>query len=110
MKRFSLFLALALLPFTAQAKVHTLQVTIGASATQIVSGDVYFKWVVFQNNSADNQRIGDANVSSTQGTLLVPGSSFYTAAPSSPGSGNLNGWYVSGTQNDKIDITYDDGQ
>lgn len=113
MKRLILALACVLACLPAQAKVHTMQVTIGAAATPVIAANanLYCKWVVFQNNNAsDTMRIGDSNTSSSQGIKLVAGASFYQGAVSAGAGTNLNGWYVQGTQNDVIDIVYDDGQ
>src|SRR5579862_306408 len=51
--------------------VYTLQVTIGASCTQVTSSDIPLKQVFFQNNATHSMRIGDANASSTRGVALA---------------------------------------
>lgn len=106
-----LLLILAICTLSAQAKVRTLQVTLTASATPVIaSGDVYFKWVVFQNNATHTIHIGDSLVSATRGIQLLAAGS-YTQQPFSPPiTGNLNGWFIFGTSGDVIDIVYDDGQ
>jgi hypothetical protein len=54
--------------------VQTLQVTIGASATQVTALPLRGRWVQFQNNAAHNAHIGDVNVSSSRGIQLASGS------------------------------------
>lgn len=101
----------------ASAKVVTLQVTIGATLTQVLSAGAHLqcRWIVFQNNAAHNQAIGDSstNVSTPRGILLssgTPGGSFFVGPDSAGSARDLGTWYVSGTQNDILSITYDDGQ
>ncbi len=105
-----LLVALLAVCAQAQAKVHTLQVTLGASATAVISqGDINYKWVVFQNNSTHTIHIGDSLVSATRGIQLLAAGS-YTQQPFSPPlTGTLAGWYIFGTSGDVIDIVYDDG-
>lgn len=103
-------IALGICCIHAEAKVRTLQVTIGASATPIIaSGDISYKWIVFQNNAAHTFRVGDLNVSASRGIQLLAGGS-YTQQPFSPPlSGSMAAWYVFGTAGDVVDIIYDDG-
>lgn len=110
MKKLILVLLLAFGSLAAEAKVVTLQVTIGAAKTAITTGDIHCKWVLFQNNASNTMRVGDTNVSATQGVKLVAGSSLFIPAISAGAQTNLNGWFVQGTQNDVIDVIYDDGQ
>lgn len=92
--------------------IQTLQVTIGAAPTRliVVGASVACKWFTFQNNAAHTMRLGDSNVSSSRGLALNAQGSFYTQSGSAPGSSNLASWFVQGTQNDVLDIIYDDGQ
>lgn len=110
-KKFILAIALAIISSHAWAKVVTLQVTIGAGVTPVISsGNISCQWVAFQNNGATNaMRIGDASISSTRGIKLLAGGAFYQSPPT-PKNFNLAGWYVQGTQGDVIDIIYEDGQ
>lgn len=97
---------LAILP--ASAAVQTIQVTIGAGATQVSTVTLNCRWVVFQNNTtANSMHIGDSTVTSTKGINLPAGSSFFV--PPMPGSTavNLTSWYVQGTAADVIDISCD---
>lgn len=111
MKKIIIAIALAIISNHAWAKVVTMQVTIGAGVTPILtSGNISCQWVAFQNNGATNaMRLGDANISATRGIKLLAGGAFYQA-PSTPRALNLQGWYVQGTQGDVIDIIYEDGQ
>lgn len=89
--------------------VATLQVTLGAGVTPIIpSGNIFFKWVIFQNNAAANMRLGDANVTSSRGLLLQPVGSA-TPPYSVPVTGNLAKWFVIGTTAQVLDVIYDDG-
>lgn len=104
-----LLVGLCLCAVQADAKVTSIQVTIGASATQ-VSAILYCRWVVFQNNASHNIRIGDSTVTSSKGILLAsgtPGGSFTLQPDPQPEIINLSQWYVSGTQNDVVDVTCD---
>lgn len=106
-----LFLCVGL-ALPAHAAIHTLQVTIGSGTTQMLpAGEIYCRWIVFQNNTAsDAMRIGDSNTTSSRGIKLAAGASFF-APPSGQGANErLSTWYVQGTQNDVIDVIYDDGQ
>lgn len=109
-------IALALMAgcnMSAWGKVRTMQVTLGAAATPMISsGDINFKWVIFQNNSTHTMRLGDANITTSRGLLLLagPAGGSYTQQPfSSPQTGTLAAWYVFGTAGDVLDIIYDDG-
>lgn len=88
--------------------VHTFQVTIGASATQVTTGTAYVRAIYFQNNAAHSMRIGDANVSATRGALLSsgsPGGSF-NVGPAYDSSIDVSSFWVSGTQNDVLDVIW----
>jgi hypothetical protein len=106
-------LALLLLLFATPAfgAVHSIQVTIGASATPIISsGSIPVNWVIFQDNATHARSIGDSTVTSTKGVAMSANGLFFT--PRAPPNGfttNLSGWYVSGTTRDVLDVTYDDG-
>ena len=101
-----LLLLCSLVP--AQAAVQTIQVTIGASATQVSASSLNCKWVVFQDNTAaDSMRIGDANVSTTRGVKLVAGASFFIPTKPEPGAINLQNFYVAGTNGDVLDVVCD---
>jgi hypothetical protein len=108
--RISLFIALFQAASCVAAPV-TFQVTIGASATQISSTNLYCSAWIIQDNAAHNIRFGASNVTSSIGTLLAsgtPGGSYTSAASmngSQPVPDNLAQWYISGTQNDVIDVT-----
>lgn len=113
MKRLCLLFLLFAAP--AFGAVHTLQVTIGAANTQILSSGAHLncRWLVIQDNAAHNIRIGDTNITSSRGMLLSsgsPGGSFYVGPDSSGSSRDLGTWYINGTQNDVVDVIYDDGQ
>lgn len=91
--------------------VRTLQVTIGASLTQVLpAGEIVAKWVLFQNNATHTMRLGDSNTSSSRGIQLVAGASANPPGSAPVSITKLSGWYVSGTQNDVLDVIYDDGQ
>lgn len=111
-----LFLALALIAcLPGHAAVVTLQVTIGAANTKVIAVGAHqnCRWIVIQNNAAHTIRIGDTNITSSRGILLAsgsPGGSFYIGPDESGSSRDLGGWYINGTQNDVVDIIYDDGQ
>lgn len=108
--------ALALLSpaLAAHAAVKTLQVTIGAANTSIISSGAHqnCRWIVIENNAAHSIRIGDTNISSSRGLLLssgTPGGSFYIGPDSAGSARDLGNWFINGTQSDVIDVIYDDG-
>lgn len=92
------------------SSIHTLQVTIGASTTQVATGNgPYGRQVFFQNNAAHTMRIGDIKTSATRGVLLASGSpgGSWTIGPSADRI-DLSTFYVNGTQNDVLDVTWID--
>lgn len=115
MKKFIILAILALCVLPAFAKIHTLQVTLGAGNTPIIpNGDIVFKWVAFQNNSAHTMRIGDTLITSSRGIVLLAGTSggggsLMQQPWSTPQGGSLAAWYVNGTSGDVLDVIYDDG-
>lgn len=88
--------------------VKSFQVTIGASATQIMANTAYVRGIYFQNNAAHNMRIGDSSVTASKGILLVAGSpgGSYTVGPLYDSSIDATVFYVAGTQNDVLDVTW----
>lgn len=93
--------------------VRTLQVTLGAAATPLLSAGAHQQvlWFTIQNNSAAAARIGDANVTATRGIALTPAGASYTVGPGPSNTGrDLGSWYVFGTATDVIDVVYDDGE
>lgn len=85
-----------------------LQVTIGAAATQFTTSDIPIRQIIVQNNATHSMRIGDASVSSTKGALLASGSpgGSINLGPFYDEPDNLKNFWVSGTQNDLVDIMY----
>jgi hypothetical protein len=99
---------LGMLCAQAQAAVTTLQVTVGATVTQVTATTLQCTWVVFQNNATHVMRIGDANTTSSKGIVLqAGGGSFYQGPKPTGGTTNVSNWYVAGTQNDVLDYTCD---
>lgn len=103
-----IFLMLAV---QAHAAPLSIQVMLGASATQIITTHVRCSEWMIQNNAAHNIRFGDSTVTSSKGIVLVsgtPGGS-YTSTGSMNGSqpvpDDLSQWYISGTAADVIDVT-----
>jgi hypothetical protein len=121
-RRLDLFFALVLtcillvLVFAGHAQsslyvpgVHTLQVTIGASTTQVSTSSIPCKEIYIQNNAAHTIRVGDVNTSSTRGALISsgsPGGSITTGAFGMQAATDLNQWYINGTNADVIDVIY----
>jgi hypothetical protein len=108
-------LLLALFASQAHAAVRTAQVTIGAANTLVLSSGAHLncRWIVFQNNATHAIHIGDTNITTTRGLQLAPGNpggSFYVGPDAGATARDLGTWYINGTQNDVIDVIYDDGQ
>ena len=100
-----------LLSLADASSVHTFQVTIGASTTQITTiGNTLAREVSFQNNATHTMRVGDSNTSSTRGALLSSGSpgGSVTFGPVTSGTIDLSTFWVNGTQNDVLDVVYVD--
>lgn len=116
--RYTLAGLLIIFSSSAQAAVITLQVTIGAANTKVISAGAHqnCRWIVIQNNAAHVIRIGDTNITSSRGILLNAGSggnaggSFFVGPDQGGSSRDLGSWYINGTQNDVVDVIYDDGQ
>jgi hypothetical protein len=89
-----------------------LQVTIGASRTQVSSHGINFKQAIFQNNSTDSTvRIGDNTVvagayGTGKGILLSPSGSL-NAGSLPIQAGILNNYYLAGANGTVIDILYE---
>lgn len=92
--------------------IKNLNVTIGASVTPfIASGSIRVNWMTFCNNSGHAMAWGGPDTAvGTPGTgqPLAVGSTNYQAREYI-GQTNLAFWYVAGTQNDVLCVTYDDG-
>ena len=92
--------------------VKCLQVTIGASATQVTAASCRCKWARISNRATHTAAAGDSTVTvaaAGPGILLAASTGTFDVPWSGPGEINLAGWYVAGTQNDVISVTYDDG-
>lgn len=98
--------------------MRILQVTLLAGATQIVANQdfpgggaqIYCSYLVIQNNSAANLRVGDNTVTATRGLLLTPGGSSNTATINPPRGTRLSDWWLFGTVGDVVDILYEVSQ
>ena len=105
------FVVVVLLSATAWAGPLTFQVTIGASATQLSTTNLYCSAWIIQNNAAHNFRFGDSTTTTSKGTVLAsgsPGGSYTTTASANgtqPAPDNLSQWYVAGTNGDVVDVT-----
>lgn len=115
MRKIFVVLALLIASLQAHATVRTLQVTIGAANTSVLSAGAHIqcRWFIIQNNAAHSIRIGDTNISTTRGLLLntgTPGGNFFVGPDQSGLGRDLGGWFINGTAADVIDVIYDDGQ
>lgn len=105
----ALLLGLLATPIADCVSVHTVQVTIGAGTTQVVSANTYCRQIIFQNNAANDMHVGDSNTSATRGALLKANSvGSMNLGPFDIQSLNLNEYYVNGTAADKLDVIYID--
>jgi len=109
MRKLLLLAAMACLALTADAKITTFQVTIGAAATQVSTTFVPCRWLLIQDNAANTIHIGGSLVSSTRGIKLLAGGSFFIPPTDQPsvGANNLATFWLAGTQNDVIDVVCD---
>ena len=93
--------------------IKNLNVTIGASVTPfIAAGSIRCNWVTFVNNSAHPMAWGGPDTAvGTPGVgqpLAVGAANYQNRAYVA--QTNLAYLYVAGTQNDVLNVTYDDGQ
>ena len=90
--------------------VHSIQVTIGGGTNTPISAlDLYVKQVSFQNNAANDMRVGGSEVTTTLGIVLKAnsaGSASVLPLPQYPRAINLKDWYVAGTAAQVLDVTY----
>ena len=93
--------------------VKNLNVTIGSGITRLISAgsSIRCNWVTFYNRDAHDMAVGGPDVTVGSHGLGIPlpvsGSNYQNR--SYIGQTNLGYWYVAGTQNDILSITYDDG-
>lgn len=95
------------------ATVKTLQVTLGAGATQVftpaaLADTIRARQVIIQCNAAANVRVGDANVSATRGALLLAASngSINLGENFTGGEIDLQTIWLFGTATQVIDVIY----
>lgn len=99
-----LLLLLLLVSYNLWAQSNTwktLQVTLGASATQITASSTTCVVVVVQNNATHNVTFGDNTITASKGVLLTPGASLTLYSTKGVA---LSQYYLFGTQNDVIDV------
>ena len=92
--------------------IKNLAVTIGATVTPfIASGSIRVNWMTFCNNSSHAMAWGgpDTAVGSPGVGQPLPIASTNYQGREYIGQTNLAYWYVAGTQNDVLNVTYDDG-
>lgn len=94
------------------AAMHTIQVTIGAGTTQVVSaGSVPFvREVFFQNNATHVMRVGDSTTTSSKGVVLLsgPGGGSLNIGPFTDARIDLSTFFVNGTNTDVLDVSWVD--
>jgi hypothetical protein len=90
--------------------MRLIQVTLGAAATRVTTGQIYSPAVIIQNNAAANVRVGDNTVSATKGLLLLTASgggggsiTIYRADNRIP----LFEYFLFGTAGNIIDVFYE---
>jgi hypothetical protein len=89
----------------------TLQVTLGAGATQISTHGINFKQLICQDNSpSTTTRLGDSTVvagayGAGRGLLISGASANWGALPIQ--AGILNGFYLAGVLGGVIDVMYE---
>lgn len=93
--------------------LKTLQVTLGSGArTQLSSTRIPCRQVIVQNNATHFMRVGDSTTTTSIGALLNAstganqGGGSVNIGPFQAYNTDLSEWYVAGTQNDLVDVTY----
>jgi hypothetical protein len=92
--------------------MRLIQVTIGAAATQVTTAHIYAAVVLAQKNTANNCRIGDSTVTTSKGIVVPAGNTTPQPPVTIARSDNrisLWEYFVAGTQNDVVDILYEQG-
>jgi hypothetical protein len=87
----------------------TLQVALGAAATQVSTATTQCRHVMIQNNAAAVCRVGDANVSATRGISLAAAGaagSIFNTGPSVAYESQLSEFFLFGTSGQIIDVFY----
>lgn len=88
--------------------IVSIQVIIGAGATQISANPVKARWIAFSNNAAAVMRIGDPSVAANRGISLAVAGGFTTPTyPEGAYYGDLSQWYAAGTATQVLDVVYD---
>jgi hypothetical protein len=90
--------------------MRLIQLTLGSGTnTQVTTQNIYASIVVFQNNAANNMRIGDNTTTSSKGITLASGSPGGSATLQifPPRGTLLSSYYVAGTAGQVIDILYE---
>ena len=91
--------------------VKNLNVTIGSAPTVFTVPSIRCNWFTATNRDSSAMAIGGSDVavgSQGKGIPLAANAS-YTVQSRTNAQTNLGYWYVAGTQNQVISITYDDG-
>lgn len=86
---------------------RSIQVTLGAGATQISATAAPFNQMVVQDNAVAFCRVGDATVSATKGISLVAAGaagSSVTIGPFSGQQGDASQYWLFGTAAQVIDV------
>ena len=90
--------------------MRLIQVTIGASATQVTTAQIYTPFVAFQKNTANNCRVGDNTVTTSKGIVLAAGNTTPQVPFVVHRSDNrvlLSQYSIAGTQGDVVDVLYE---
>ena len=88
--------------------VTSMQLVLGAGATQLATTRVNANWVMFQNNAAAVMRLSDVSVSATRGIALTTGALPVILWPFAPGETiSLGDFWVFGTVTQVLDVVYD---
>ena len=91
--------------------IKNLNVTIGAGITRVCQPSIRCNCATFSNRSAHEMAVGGPDVTTGANGLgidLTTGGTNF-AGRQYIAQTNLAFWYVAGTQNDVLSITYDDG-
>jgi hypothetical protein len=90
------------------ATMKTLQVTLGAAATQVTTVQTFARQALVQNNAAHDIRVRDSNVSATRGAkLLASANGSMNLGQSDINTEiDLSTVYIFGTAADVIDVIF----
>ena len=87
--------------------IRSMQVTIGAAATQVTTVRTPAKQVIVQNNDADDAiRVADASADDDVGLAVAKGGGSVTFGPFPTYDLDLQNFWIAGTESNVVDVLW----